>query len=463
MSTASALIVDDEEDILELVTITLSRMAINVHSVTTLQAARQALTERSFDFCLTDMRLPDGDGTELVKYASEHYPQMPIAMATAYGNMDSAVAAMKAGAFDFVSKPLDLRILRGLTTAALQLRATETAPATQVATQPISKEQALLGCSAAIQSLRQLIAKLARNQAPVFINGESGTGKELVARLIHHLGPRSTHPFIPVNCGAIPAELVESELFGHCKGSFTGATHDKPGLFQSAQGGTLFLDEIADLPLPMQVKLLRAIQQKSVRPLGSAQEIPVDARIVSASHKNLEQEVARGTFRQDLFYRINVIDLFIPPLRQRPEDIPVLTEYLLPRIAQTSGNPCRTLSPAALQHLQGYHFPGNVRELENILERASALGEHSIIEPEDLHLPNTNNQKITTESPTTTITLDPSEHNPLASRLSQLERHMLLQTLQEMSGDHARVAQCLGLTLRSLEYRLQRLGLATED
>lgn len=434
MSKARALVVDDEPDILDLVRITFARMEIAARGVGTLAAARAALREERFDFCLTDMRLPDGDGIDLVRHVAEHYPALPIAVATAYGNMESAVTAMKAGAFDFVSKPLDLRVLRELTAAALRLRPEVPDPA------PAAE---LLGQTPAIEALRALIVKLARNQAPVYIHGESGTGKELVARLIHRLGPRAEHPFVPVNCGAIPSELVESELFGHRKGSFTGAVADKIGLFQAAHGGTLFLDEIADLPLATQVKLLRAIQEKCVRPVGAEREIPVDVRIVSASHRRLEDEVARGAFRQDLFYRINVIELTIPPLRDRVADIPLLVAHFLPRIAAQSGSPARRLAPAAMARLQAYAFPGNVRELENILERATALSERDTLEIEDLRLPDTVS----------------APRRSLVEQLDRLEREVLENALVQAGGDLSAAARALGLTPRSLQYRLTRLGL----
>jgi two-component system response regulator PilR (NtrC family) len=429
---ARALVVDDEPDILDLVRLTFARMGIDSHCVGTLTEARRALASEAFDLCLTDMRLPDGDGTDLVRQASGQYPDMPIAMVTAHGNMESAVAAMKAGAFDFVSKPLDLRVLRELTGAALRARVGEPAPVDQE-TSPAAR---LIGQSAQILELRALIAKLARNQAPVFISGESGTGKELAASLIHQLGPRAAQPFVPVNCGAIPGELVESELFGHRKGSFTGAISDKPGLFQSAQGGTLFLDEIADLPLAMQVKLLRAIQEKRVRPVGASQEVPVDVRIISASHVDLTEAVARGAFRQDLFYRINVIDLHLPPLRERSGDIPALVDHLLPRIAADSGSPATGLSDAALAALSRYAFPGNVRELENILERACALCDSTWLSEADLRLP-----------PLEPHTA-PQSLTPLHERLEAIEWHVVKT---------ARSASDVDLSPRSL--RLRQAGL----
>ncbi|EIC22263.1 sigma-54-dependent transcriptional regulator [Thiorhodovibrio frisius] len=462
-SKARALVVDDEPDILDLVRITLARMGLEAQCVGTLKAARQALAADRFDFCLTDMRLPDGDGTDLVRHASASCPEMPVAMVTAYGNMESAVAAMKAGAFDFVSKPLDLRVLRELAAAALRARGRAT-DSLNTSDGPQTK---LIGESPQILELRTLIAKLARNQAPVFISGESGTGKELAASLIHQLGPRADQPFVPVNCGAIPADLVESELFGHRKGSFTGATSDKPGLFQAAQGGTLLLDEIADLPLPMQVKLLRAIQEKSVRPVGAAKEVPVDVRIISASHLNLADAVARGAFRQDLFYRINVIDLHLPPLRERTGDIPMLVAHLLPRIAAESGSPAESLADDAMAALCNYAFPGNVRELENILERASALCESSVLTAADLRLPDLQQTPAAMSShPSAAAPLasaPPTAQRPLAERLDAIEKPLLLDALQQSDQNPELAAARLGLSPRSLRLRRARLGLAPDD
>ncbi|MBK5971147.1 MULTISPECIES: sigma-54-dependent transcriptional regulator [Thiorhodovibrio] len=472
-SRPRALVVDDEPDILDLVRITLSRMGLEARCVGTLAAAREALTEDSFDFCLTDMRLPDGDGTDLVRHASASFPDMPVAMVTAYGNMESAVAAMKAGAFDFVSKPLDLRVLRELTDAALRARGGGAADPLDAS----SPQTALIGESPQIHELRAMIAKLARNQAPVFISGESGTGKELAASLIHQLGPRADQPFVPVNCGAIPADLVESELFGHRKGSFTGAISDKPGLFQAAHGGTLFLDEIADLPLPMQVKLLRAIQEKSVRPVGVAKEVPVNVRIISASHLDLADAVARGAFRQDLFYRINVIDLHLPPLRERTGDIPVLVAHLLPRIAAESGSPAETLADDAMAALCDYAFPGNVRELENILERASALCESSVLSAVDLRLPELQPARVLAETPApgnraiaSAATAQapggmalPGAGRSLAERLDVIEKPLLLEALSQANQDSEAAAAQLGISPRSLKLRLARLNLAIAE
>jgi len=459
MSKAHILIVDDEIDILELVTITCARMDVTTRSAQTLAQAHRLLASETFDLCLTDMRLPDGDGTDLVRHISEHHPNMPVAMITAYGSMDTAVAAMKAGAFDFVPKPLDLQILRDLIGAALKLRPADEAPPPAGDDTP-----RLLGRSRQMDEIRRLIAKLARNQAPVLISGESGTGKELAARSVHELGPRRGQPFVPVNCGAIPADLVESELFGHRRGSFTGAVSDKQGLFQAAQGGTLFLDEIADLPMPMQVKLLRAIQQKSVRPVGAEREMPVDVRIISASHRNLADEVERGAFRQDLYYRVNVIELNIPPLRQRPDDIPVLAEHILDRIA--GGDTPMHLSDDAVHALTRYPFPGNVRELENVLERATALADGDVLTRDDLRLPQDD------MGGTDPVADDPAaiggagsqpatagEDLPLEDKLGEIEKQAIIKALEATHWNRTAAARRLGMTARSLRYRLSKLGI----
>jgi two-component system response regulator PilR (NtrC family) len=441
MNEPIALIVDDEPDILELLEITLGRMQIQCVRAGDLKSARQALGAQRFDLCLSDMRLPDGDGIDLVRHIAANHPHLPVAMITAHGNMETAIQAMKAGAFDFVSKPVDLAVLRRLVDAALKLRAPSCPP---------SGALQLLGDSEPMARIRQLVAKLARSQAPVYISGESGTGKELVARLIHAQGPRCEEPFIAVNCGAIPKDLVESEFFGYRKGSFTGAASDRDGLFQAADGGTLFLDEVADLPLDMQVKLLRAIQEKAVRPIGAATETAVDVRIVSATHQNLTALVEQGDFRQDLFYRINVIGLPIPPLRQRPEDIPALVKHLLQRIAAQSGMPVPDLDRDALQALRGYRFPGNVRELENILERAVALCEDGLILTEDLQLPVTAAPARPTEA---------DQELPLEDMLGDLEKQTILKALEETRWNRTAAARKLGMSLRSLRYRLAKLGL----
>src|SRR5690554_5760975 len=355
MSRQKALIDDDEPDTRELLEITLGRMKLDTRSARSLKEARDCLTRERIDLCLTDMRLPDGTGMELVQYIQQRHPQVPVAMITAYGSLDTAINALKAGAFDYLTKPVDLSRLRELVNTALRLQATS-------AERPVDSR--LLGDSPPMKALRKQIEKLARSQAPVYISGESGSGKELVARQIHDLGPRADRPFVPVNCGAIPGELMESEFFGHRKGSFTGAIEDKQGLFQAANGGTLFLDEVADLPLAMQVKLLRAIQEKAVRPVGDTKEVPVDIRVLSATHKNLPELVQEGDFRQDLFYRINVIELAVPPLRERADDIPLLAEHILQRIAREYECDPAILTPAAIERLKGYEFPGNVRSEE---------------------------------------------------------------------------------------------------
>lgn len=448
MVKAQALVVDDEADILDLLKITLARMGIQALTAMSLGEAKRQLEQQHLDLCLTDMNLPDGNGIDLVRHIAERHPNLPVAMITAHGSMESAVAAMKAGAFDFVSKPVDLKLLRQLVESALRLASRGGEEATPVETGP-----RLLGGSAPMEEIRRLIAKLARNQAPVFITGESGTGKELAARLIHAQGPRASRPFVAVNCGAIPQELVESELFGHKKGSFTGALSDKEGLFQAAQGGTLFLDEVADLPLPAQVKLLRAIQEKRVRPVGAQQEVPVDVRIISASHRDLNAEVDAGRFRQDLFYRIDVIELRMPALRERPQDIPELAQRLLERIRQRHATSTPwTLSPEALEALKRHHFPGNVRELENVLERAAALCEAAVIEAEDLQLPNGNVNPVPNGGHL-------ESEVALESYLGEIERQAILKALDETHWNRTAAARKLGMTLRALRYRLAKLGI----
>ncbi|HWK73260.1 MAG TPA: sigma-54 dependent transcriptional regulator, partial [Povalibacter sp.] len=379
MAAPRALIIDDEPDIRELLSITLERMNLEVTTADTMATAIAALRSGTFALCLTDMKLPDGDGLDIVEWIQRHKPQTPVAVITAHGNVETAVRALKLGAFDFISKPLDVAALRKLITATLKLgdSSENTIQLPQIK---------LLGQSQKMEQLRELIERVARSQAPVHIYGESGTGKELVAHLIHDAGARRDGPFVPVNCGAIPTELMESELFGHKKGSFTGAVADKQGLIQSAEGGTLFLDEIADLPLHMQVKLLRVIQQKSVRPVGESREIPVDVRILSATHKNLAALVAEGKFREDLFYRVNVIEVRVPPLRERLDDIPEIAASIVKRLGKQTGNRSLSITDHALEVLEEYHFPGNVRELENVLERAATLCSDGMIDAGDLQL-----------------------------------------------------------------------------
>src|SRR5665213_2583043 len=397
MTQPTVLIVDDEPDLIELVSLTLSRMNLASEGAGDLASARSKLSSQHFDLCLTDMRLPDGDGLELVEWIQKHHADVPVAVITAHGNVESAVRALKLGAFDFVSKPLDLGMLRKLVGIAIKLsdRSSPKAAA-EAASAAALPEQGprLMGHSRAMAALRELIARVARSQAPVHITGESGTGKELVARLIHQSGARADGPFVPVNCGAIPSELMESELFGHKRGSFTGAIADKKGLVQSAEGGTLFLDEVADLPLDMQVKLLRVIQEKTVRPIGEQREVPIDVRVLSATHKTLAELVALGRFREDLYYRINVIDIRVPALREHAADIPELAAAMLQRLSARIGVPPPQISAAAHAALRLYPFPGNVRELENILERAIALSASGLIDVYDLQL--------RTPSPTTT-------------------------------------------------------------
>ena len=381
MSSPVVLIVDDEPDLCELLSITLGRMSIESHSVHDIASARAALKDRSFDLCLTDMQLPDGNGLSLVEWLQTNRPELPVAVITAHGNVESAVKALKLGAFDFVSKPLDLADLRKLVAQAIKLAGRDLGADTGVIIAP-----RLLGQSAAMEELRELITRVARSQAPVHIAGESGTGKELVAQLIHESGARRDAPFVPVNCGAIPGELMESEFFGHKRGSFTGAVADKPGLLQTAEGGTLFLDEVADLPLHMQVKLLRLIQEKTVRPVGESREVAVDVRILSATHRDLAALVAEGRFREDLYYRVNVIEIKVPPLRGRLEDVPDLARSILARLARRSRVPAPEIAADAMKLLVGYHYPGNVRELENILERALTLCSDARITAADVNI-----------------------------------------------------------------------------
>lgn len=439
------LIVDDEPDIRELLDITLSRMGIETCCAESLAAAKSLLDKESFDLCLTDMKLPDGDGLELVKYIQDNREQLPVAVITAYGSMDIAVKAMKQGAFDFLSKPVDLAALRQLVENALQL----SAPVQR--TKDRRMRHILLGESAVMRQIRSKIDKLARSQAPVYISGESGTGKELVARLIHQQSPKSEKAFIAVNCGSIPHELMESEFFGHKKGSFTGAVSDKQGLFQAADGGTLFLDEIADLPLSLQVKLLRAIQEKKIRPVGGHEEIAVNVRILSATHKDLRKMVQEGDFRQDLYYRLNVIELELPPLRERAEDIEQLATFLLEKQARNNGLEPPVFSEQALETLRHYPFPGNVRELENILERALALFEGNRIDVDDLNLP-VGTERVEKDA------FDPSLQS-LEDYLEEIEKQALVQALEENRWNKTAAAKHLGLTFRSLRYRLKKLGL----
>lgn len=441
-----ALVVDDEADIRELLDITLARMGIAVRTAADVASAIDILAREHVDLCLTDMRLPDGSGIELVRAIADMGTGLPVAVITAHGNVEAAVEALKAGAFDFVSKPVDLSVLRGLVQRALKVEVSVADRGTD------QFAQRMLGASRPMMAVRRQIGKLARSQAPILITGESGVGKELAARMIHDQGPRGDGPFVPVNCGAIPSELMESELFGHKKGSFTGAASDKQGLFDAAEGGTLFLDEVAELPLHMQVKLLRVIQEKSLRPVGSTREHPIDVRVLSATHRNLLQLVEAGDFRQDLYYRINVIELRIPGLRERPDDIPDLAEHFLRRIAAAWDVPVPRLSPAALEALCGYEFPGNVRELENILERAMTLAEGDLIEPADLLLQGSTSAGEGAGAPSL-------GDLPLEEYMSHIEREAIIRALEESRYNKTAAARRLGITFRALRYRLKKLHL----
>ncbi|MBX3725695.1 MAG: sigma-54-dependent Fis family transcriptional regulator [Xanthomonadales bacterium] len=497
--TPAALVVEDEADLRELIELSLAGMDLDVVGVGTLAEANEQLARRSFSLCLTDLRLPDGMSLPLVEKIGREHPHTPVAVLTAYGNVETAVQALKVGAFDFVAKPVDIQQLRRLVETALRLGAQR----------PVADATArLIGESPAVQQARATIAKLARSQAPVYISGESGSGKELAARLIHELSPRGHGPFVPVNCGAIPAELLESEFFGHKKGSFTGAAADKPGLFQAAHGGTLLLDEVAELPMPMQVKLLRAIQEKAIRPIGANVEQPVDVRLISATHKSLHQLVERGAFRQDLYYRINVIELPMPPLRERREDIPILARHILGKL-DPGGRV--ELSAEAMDALRGYGFPGNIRELENVLERAMALCDGDRIGVDDLHLPQASPvpgaQAAQPGMAAGTVVMtgaaampspgaanlgpgwgsgggafapgvpvpaqvpvaappagaagaaEPGRDAPLEDYIEQLERDRIMKALEANRYNKTKTAQALGITFRALRYRLKKLGI----
>ena len=446
MKKPRALVVDDEPDIRELLSITLERMNLEVAAADSIAAATRELRASTFDLCLTDMRLPDGDGLNLVEWIQTHKPQTPVAVITAHGNVETAVRALKLGAFDFISKPLDVAALRKLIIATMKLG--------EASESTIQLPQVkLLGRSRIMEQLREMIERVARSQAPVHIYGESGTGKELVAHLIHEAGARRDAPFVPVNCGAIPNELMESELFGHRRGSFTGAVADKQGLIQSAEGGTLFLDEIADLPLHMQVKLLRVIQEKSVRPVGDSREMPTDVRILSATHKNLAALVAEGKFREDLFYRVNVIEIRVPPLRERLEDIDELVDFIINRLGRQIGDRSLRVADAASKALREYPFPGNVRELENVLERAATLCAGGVIDASDLQL----RQKVTASDVAIQNSVAPGER--LGDALEDIERDAIVRALEQTRYNKTKAAQLLGMTFRSLRYRIKKLGI----
>ena len=462
-----ALVIDDEPDIRELLTITLNQLDLRVTTAASLRDGIDALKRDAYDVCLTDMRLPDGDGLELIDHVQLKYPELPVAMITAYGNTEIAVQALQRGAFDFVSKPIQLPRLRTLVHNALKLANARPSAEPEVF-------QDFVGESPPIQYLRRQIARVARSQAPVCIRGPSGSGKEIVARSIHRGGARTDGPFVPVNCGAIPAELMESEFFGHLKGSFTGAHQDKRGLFEVAEGGTLFLDEIADLPLAMQVKLLRAIQEKTIRRVGEGSEIPVDVRVLSATHRDLEQEVAAGRFRQDLYYRIHVIEIAVPPLREHAEDIPALADHFLRRFSEEAGGEPPTLSAAALAVLEQYDFPGNVRELENILERAFTLCENQRIEVHDLRLMPTDVASPTASplQPGPAVSGSANENTAalptdaeivaagsLDAWLENIEKAVLERTLMATRWNRTAAAERLGISFRQIRYKLKKLGI----
>jgi len=438
----NVLIVDDEPDIRELLEITLGRMHLKTKSAADLGSARELLLKEDFHLCLTDMRLPDGDGLELVKEIQSNYSHIPVAVITAHGSTETAISALKAGAFDFVSKPVDLLKLRSLVSTALKLSHHPEKVKIINSLLPVN----IVGESKVIQTLKAQINKLARSQAPVFISGESGSGKELAAHAIHALGPRKDKEFVAINCGAIPSELMESEFFGHLRGSFTGAEKDKEGLFKAADGGSLFLDEIADLPLHMQVKLLRAIQEKTIRPVGAQTEIPVDVRIISATNKNLSEAVEAGTLRQDLFYRINVIELKVPSLRERKSDIPILTQNILDRLAADHQQESVNISNTAMSKLKHYDFPGNIRELENLLQRAYALAEGNEIDEIDLPI-NPKPREL------------PSGEFSLEQHLEEIERKAIQNALEQSRWNKTAAAKKLGMSFRSFRYRIKKLGL----
>ncbi len=446
MTEKTVLIVDDEPDIRELLDITISRMGLHTVSVGCVSEAVAVLEQQPVQLCLTDIKLPDGSGLEVVRHIQQHCNNTAAAVLTAYGSTELAVEALKAGAFDFINKPISVEQLRNLIKSALQLESSSAAVIDS------SRNTRLLGETDVICRLREQIAKLARSQAPVYISGESGSGKEVVARLIHASGPRRNAPFVPVNCGAIPDELVESEFFGHIKGSFTGAYGDKEGLFEAANGGTLFLDEVADLPLNMQVKLLRAIQEKAVRRIGSNQEIAVDVRILSATHRDLSREVASEHFRSDLFYRINVIEVPVPSLRQRSSDIPLLANFMLEKIASDWGIPAPRLSDEALHALQHYHFPGNVRELENIIERAATLCDNKLISRADLSLPG--GESPHRDQPA--ISHLDAATGDIEGYMAGIEQEIIRGALEANGGNKTESAKMLGITFRQFRYKLQK-------
>lgn len=507
-----ALIIDDERDICELIEMSLMGQDITCTSAYSVKAAIKALKEEQFNFVISDIKLPDGDGLDLLAHIQKHYPGLPVCMITAHGNMDTAIRALKLGAFDFINKPFDLKQLRSVCKAALKENpgpdggAGNTKPTATAGGGRSTNKVELIGDADIMQRVRDMIARVARSQAPVFIHGESGTGKEVAARSIHHQSNRGEGAFIAVNCGAIPENLVESEFFGYKKGAFTGANQDQDGLFVAANGGTLFLDEVADLPLSMQVKLLRAIQERAVRPIGGDREEAVDVRIISATHHDLAKRVSEGKFREDLYYRLNVIELTMPPLRERDGDIAILSRHLLAKLARDSGYPQAQLTPKALRKLENYDFPGNVRELENILERALTFVEGNMIEAEDIHvnenrLPAHNEPAAAPQPvhayqpppqpypyPPQQPAYAPPPHYPhrdedsapypqeaatypppprsaaqlpddLEDYMQTMEKNLLLKALEDCNYNKTKAAEKLGISFRAMRYKLKKLGI----
>ena len=452
MSQNHVLVVDDEADIRELLSMTLQRMGLETDCAASTSEAYALLQKNSYDLCLTDMRLPDGDGLAVLDYVAKNHPSVPVAVITAHGSTENAVAALKAGAFDYLAKPVQLHELRTLVRQALKLSVADKPKKSSKSQAQLPRE--LLGASPAINRAKEMIRRVARSQAPVYVSGESGSGKELAARLVHYESARSDGPFVPVNCGAIPENLMESEFFGYKKGAFTGASQDKQGFFQAAHGGTLFLDEIAELPFAMQVKLLRAIQEKCVRQIGSTEEMPADVRLISATHQDLRELVAAGTFRQDLFYRLAVIELKMPPLREMHEDIPLLAAEVLSRLTTAPAVPPR-LSEGAIKALQSYAFPGNVRELENILERALALVSGDEIRAEDLQLA----AHIDSHTISKQDLAGLRASVPLPEYLEGIEKVAIVEALEKTRFNRTAAARLLGITFRALRYRMERLGI----
>ena len=460
------LIVDDEPDIIELLELTLARMGMDVSSAKCVNDAKRLLQQGRYQLCLTDMRLPDGEGLDLVRYIAQQSADLPVAVITAHGTAENAVAALKAGAFDYLPKPVSLKQLRELVKSALSLPPMQT----EAAAQTQSNRRMLLGESAPMRQLRATIEKLSRSQASVYIGGESGSGKELAARMIHERSARHAQPFVAVNCGAIPENLMESEFFGYKKGAFTGADKEYDGFFLAANGGTLFLDEVADLPLAMQVKLLRVIQEKKVRRIGETQESNIDVRIISATHKNLAQCVENNQFRQDLYYRLNVIELNMPALREMREDIPLIAEAVMVKLCREAARPVCRFKKDALEALMNYDFPGNVRELENILERTLALCPDIEIGREELQLLAKVKEMaqsmptVKTARPTqlvdTALPVVDGQNMPLQDFLDKLERDSIVKALMENKYNRTQAAKMLGITVRSLRYRMERLGLS---